>query len=579
MKTKPLVTAMAAAGLTSLLAFSSAHAITYDDMAAVNSNFPIGVDYATSVSHWYDNPTLYAWNPVNVRPGSHPDRPDGVVYIFADAAAADLYWDPTSGDPIPTHVPDTAVAFIHWALDNDSGTFPGIMAKTGDTDFKLWNCIMASGSSIPDGPDPNTLPDDKSCGNPQGSSKRFKMTVLQTGADIDLHFNVAAQPLTLDAIGQDDPLDATFDDGDNNDAALGTDAMFRLYRILFKWGNGTATDVSDGAVTPTITDRSGERISDFTVSVIGNAGLTFDTSTTIDGIYLNKTDNGLVEVWTDAEFATISPSMYSIDGDDRAANGGFWDDDPAGFVNPTTGATSISSGSITGNYLDIQSNQATTLVGNYGALFGTLQYHGIIAEGDTGILPEGIYIDDDGDPATEGGIYAWWDGAEYRWGVDGATRGVYASNPADAWTVVSDEVLAQAAYNELDEHATAPFSAPAYEIGYADDMAGLNTDVYIKFDATYDTTAPSTFIVRLNTTADTSGTYNDPNWVASPAETLEELRARLDPPPAGSTTPTTTSSSGGGGCTIGTGSAWNITMPAILLALLGYGLFRRRRKQ
>ena len=74
MKTKPLITAMAAAGLTSLLAVSSAHAVVNNDLAAVNSNFPIGVDYATSVSHWYDNPTLYAWNPVNARPGSHPDR-------------------------------------------------------------------------------------------------------------------------------------------------------------------------------------------------------------------------------------------------------------------------------------------------------------------------------------------------------------------------------------------------------------------------------------------------------------------------------------------------------------------------
>jgi MYXO-CTERM domain-containing protein len=29
----------------------------------------------------------------------------------------------------------------------------------------------------------------------------------------------------------------------------------------------------------------------------------------------------------------------------------------------------------------------------------------------------------------------------------------------------------------------------------------------------------------------------------------------------------------------GTGSPWNITMPAILIALLGYGLIRRRKQQ
>jgi hypothetical protein len=40
----------------------------------------------------------------------------------------------------------------------------------------------------------------------------------------------------------------------------------------------------------------------------------------------------------------------------------------------------------------------------------------------------------------------------------------------------------------------------------------------------------------------------------------------------------TDDSSGGGGCTIGTGSAWNITMPAILLALLAFGFIRRRKQ-
>jgi hypothetical protein len=565
---------MAAAGLTGLLAVSSAQAVVNNDLAAINS------DYATSITDWYANPTQYAWNPVNARPGSHPDREDGVVYIFADATAADAYWDPTSGDPVPTHVPDTAVAFVHWALDNDSGEFPGIMAKTGDTDFNLWNCIMASGATIPDGDDPNDLPDLKTCGNDQGSAKRFKMTVLQTNANIDLVFNVADQPLELDLIPEDTDVDA-----DNTDG-LHPDQLVRIYRILFKWNNGTATDVSDGGATPTITTQDGERISNFTVSVIGNSGLTFDTNADIDGVYLNKDDQltnasnrAEVEIWSAAEFATVSPSMFSIDGDDRSANGGFWDDAPAGFVNPTTGATSISSGNIASNYSDIQSNQASSLSGDFGTLFGPLVYQGILAEDDTGLLPVGIYIDEDGDPASEGGILAWWDGYDFRWGVDGATRGVYGSNPSDAWTVVSDAVLAQAAYNELDEHATAPFSGPKYEIGYVDDMSGLNTDVYVRLDASYDTTNPSTFILRLNATPYTGTPLEDPHWTldTNQVPTLEELRAALpDPGDTGDTT-TTTSGGGGGGCTIGTGSAWNITMPAILAALLGYGFFRRRR--
>jgi hypothetical protein len=39
--------------------------------------------------------------------------------------------------------------------------------------------------------------------------------------------------------------------------------------------------------------------------------------------------------------------------------------------------------------------------------FGYLMYGGVLADGDVGILPQGIYEDDDGDPATEGRLIAW----------------------------------------------------------------------------------------------------------------------------------------------------------------------------
>jgi hypothetical protein len=575
MKTKPLIAAMAAAGLTSLLAVSSAHAVENATLSAIK---PTDMTSPPTPTEWETNTNDYSWSAVNARLGTHPDRADGVIYIFP--TGYDFSTNPYSGQGVPAD----AVAYVHWALDNDSGEFPGIMAITDDTlDYKFKNCIMASGSTIPTDVGTTQI---KTCGNGQGTSKRFKLVVLKADVPVDLHFNTELAPLNLATI----PVDADGADGGADGELVDTE-LFRLYRYLMKWGNGTGTDVID-ASGGVVAARDGARISAYTVQV-GQAtgptagdwttltGLTFDTNATIYSTFLDKVDSKGAEewdLWNSAEFATISPSMYSLDTDDRSIpNGGFWDTAPAGFTNPTVNLdTQISSGDLTLNYTDIQdpSAQASKLTDDYGTLFGTLQYYGILSEPyhDYGLIPPGIYLDDDGDPATEGGIYAWWDGAEYRWGVDGATRGTYASQPGDAWDALSDTQLAVAAYNQLDENATAPFSGPKFEIGYADDMAGLNQDVYIKLADGF--TAGDQFTIRLTATSGTS--QPAPDYTLAAPESLDSLQARLDPPPTGSTTPTT-SSSGGGGCTIGTGSAWNITMPAILAALLGYGFFRRRR--
>ncbi len=113
---------------------------TFSD-AAPKDGFPL------TRSDWINNPTAYSWNPVNAREGKHPDRDDGVVYIFKNATDADAWWDGVTGEP-PAGVPDKAVAYVHWALDNGSGLFPGIMAMTDDIAFQNNNCIMSSGLLI-----------------------------------------------------------------------------------------------------------------------------------------------------------------------------------------------------------------------------------------------------------------------------------------------------------------------------------------------------------------------------------------------------------------------------------------------
>jgi hypothetical protein len=588
MKTKPLLLALAVAGLSSLIAISSVHAtVTNPDHAAIKPGFP------TSWTEWTSadvNPDLssclagecFGWNPRNVRPGNHPDRGDDdpnnpdVIYIFPsdyDFNAVDA-WDGTG-------IPDDAVAYVHWELDNGSGEFPGIMAISDDWAFRANNCIMASGDTIP-GPDGvlDTADDHvKTCSNGQGSSKRFKLVVIKAGVPVDLHFNTYAEDLVFSSVP---------------DGAIQPDDMFRFYRFLIKWGNGTGTNTADG------TD-SAARISGFNV-VAGDEngapilGLSFETSTSIEGYLLNKPDNNLQgsvvdPFWDPNEFGTFSPAMYSLTTDDRTKPiGGFWDKHPAGIYpgvpspDPNVAPpTTISSNTITTNYVNVKSVTGASSLPTYaGDFFGDLMYYGVLSEDDPGLLPVGIYINEEGDPSEESGLFAWWDGDDYRWGVAPNFKGpedstAWQSDP-DGWDIVDPDDLACMAANILDGDTSD--GGPEFEIAYADDVAGLNVDVFVKLDANYAADTP--FTIRLNTTAAPVGTPG--NWVTRPHKTLEEIQSPDTPSDCTISVLTDSDSDsgggggGGGGCTIGTGSAWNITMPAILAALLGYGLVRRRRK-
>ncbi|UCB56090.1 MAG: hypothetical protein JSW45_06050, partial [Thiotrichales bacterium] len=141
---KPVTALIAAAVM--FFSLASIAAVTELTAKRVKPDYPTG-----SMAEWLATPTLWAWNPVNVRLGQHPDRPLGVTYIFPDATTASAWWDPVA-DPtgMPDGIPDTAVAYIHWVLDNDSGEFPGIMSKSDIPGFKSRNCIMSSGTEIRD---------------------------------------------------------------------------------------------------------------------------------------------------------------------------------------------------------------------------------------------------------------------------------------------------------------------------------------------------------------------------------------------------------------------------------------------
>lgn len=580
----PLIKAIAIAGFSAgMLISATANAqFTVDKVPAIKSGFPL------DMAQWISDPDKYSWHPANVRQGKHPDRPDGVVYIFKNKADADAWWNPvTNPTGIPDGVPDKAVAYMHWALDNDSGLFPGVMAITDDLDFQNSNCIMSSGFIII-GEDGKATK--KTCGNPPASAKRFKLVILQADQPIDIIFNMETKGLTYyeyDENPTDPSLDVTGD-------------IFRNYRYLMKVGNGTGTDTVGGA-------RAGTRLAGIKVELgFSNLatgdfiessndetdGLAYEIRQCVEKRYWDIAFDHEIgeteyceaqwrEVFLPHEFATFSPGMYAEVDDARNPDAGYWDINPAGLVLPTLPKPGIDPTSpliqpqfiesyeITDNYFDVAGNQAAgsnpPVSGN---VFGYLMPYGVFADGDPGAIPMGIYKDDDGDPDTEGELYAWWDGSSpsccYRWGIDGSNSEDHGAIGPDAWGLVSDTELAEMMARPLSE--TEVLDPPRYEVAYMDDLGGLNMDTFIKLTKDYNLGAHPTFTVRLtgqSVAAGAPGTEDGP-WVATPADaTAFEPDASVD-------TDTSTTSSDGGSS--GSSLSW---MTAGLLAL---GLLLRRKR-
>jgi hypothetical protein len=574
-----LFKAIALAGVTACsIATTTVYAAApYTELAvpAVKSGYP------ADMASWLAAPADFSWNPVNARLGYHPDRPDpndtddtdgldpGVIYIFPSAAEAEAWQaaaDIIAGDPIKTGIPDTAVAYIHWVLDNRSGTFPGIMAITDDKEFKTNNCLMSSGGTIPEG---GGQP--KTCSNPQGSSKRFKLVVLKADQPIDLMFNTETQDLTYEHYDQVDIQDD----------------IFRMYRYIMKFGNGTGTDTT----APTGEVRDGTRLAGFKLQLgtggVGGDfqqatadetdGLAYELRLCIEDKYFDvqsgqtqpgnsDCDPGWTELWLENEFATFSPSMYSLTTDKRTTPvGGFWDKNPAGIFAPQVQTANVIDsgdgayvpnvdsnddpydpfppagqiGQITSNYFDVASSQgAGAGVSFPDNMFGYLMYYGVFSEGDPGNISTGIYIDEDGDPSTEGGLYAWWDGTSptccYRWGIDRDFDGVPGP---DAFGIVSDEDLAYMGSRPLDEHET--LEPPRFEIGYMDDLGGLNSDTFIKLNKNF---SGDSFTIRMVAQSvanaglsDTDQGVTDGAWVDNPPLAFDDPSfptVPVTPPPA-----------------------------------------------
>ena len=583
-----------------------ANPYTAADAKRIKEGYPLG-----SMAQWLASPDDYALNPVNIRAGKHPDRSDpnggpyDVIYIFPDEASAEAWWplNSDSESPMPTDIPDDAVAFIHWMLDNESGAFPGIMSYSDIDGFKSRNCVMASGDRIPmPGVKDGIV---KDCSNPQGSSKRFKMNVLKPNVPVDLVYNVETAPLTYTNYETPPTHDGVTDVG-------------RIYRVLQKWHNATGTDSENGA-------RQGVRVGGFSLELGYGVGSSFTpipnaTSATagleaakdlgfelrpcmadhfLDVIRnpsslgknpctVNQVQDSTgqdlrQEIWLEEEYSTFSPKMYSFPDDKRTIDigGGFWDKQPAGIEPPeiqllgvldsgdalstdsaydrleeTGGVASdnvpVFRGATTPNYLSLADNQAAVIIDPVTGLadfinttpqsaFGYLMYYGVLSDdsygefGDFGNVSQGIYMDEDGDPATEGSLIAWWDGSNYRYGIDPDQNG---AKDANAFTKVDRETLVKYALYPLQEEPdpdTGEFPpGPLYELGLNDDLAGLNVDSFVYLGEGFDINNHTSFTIRLVATSVDTGNFpgttgsDIPPWGISEDATTQVLAPPLE---------------------------------------------------
>ena len=462
-------------------------------------------------------PALTGWNLDNAKT-VNADSPDGRTWLYPDAATAAA---DTDGTGVGSR------GFVIWELDDSSGRSPGIQVRTNEPlVYALRNCIMASGERAGVS---------KTCYDEQSSSKRFKLRVTGSETEpVDLVFNVEPNaPFTYDAAL----------------TTAETDVKGRIYRVFLKWANYTKLRAQGFKVV------LGFGTGDKFVPATGAEGVTWELREYVPqsffGIYIAPgSSQPLVrEVWKDSELGTFSPGQYSPL-TDRFAEG-FFDAAIAGLITPPLEKlpTSIYSGE----------NPSLWAIGaitqNYFSRWGyMLNYL---------LLPTGIYEDPDGDPATEGELRAFWDGANWRYGQ------------ANGFAVVPDSVLA--AWGALPL-GTTPLPGPRYYKAVIDDLGGLNSDIFINLDEKYDATLPGQDKITLRVIpvapADgIAGNETNPPWVANPAPALPTTPTETTPTP---TVPVVTSSSGGGGgCAIGNDGRFDPTLPAMLFAGLGFLGWRR----
>lgn len=479
-------------------------------------------------------PQLTGWNDVNTQTVDGITGATGKTFIYPDEATrdADLI-DWATFDPAVDHYGVGSVAFIYWELDDGSGRAPGMKTVTDDFEFPVNNCIMASGERESTEFPGTVVP--KTCSDPQGSSKRYKLEVTESDVPIDLVFDLGVKDIRYKGIK--DPAD---DGGEALETFKETYGIGRIYRVIQKVINNT----DDRWVSVKFELGTGVGAA-FTPLTYANDGVAFELREAVPREFFEgETGAPDIVVWEPERFATFSPKVFD-DGVRERFDPGFFDDQPAGLFPPqdvqvnadlksqyiNSGTTIVNgiAGAVTPNYFDMTANQAAG-AGLTGNLFGYMF--------PDSLIPTVIAVHEDGNAETESdAILAWWDGADWRYGEAGPddTRGT-----ADDFSVVPLAQLEQWAEKLLGRELPIA-ETDRYESIPSDDVSGLNTDAFIYIgdkllDETTGQPKIDSITMRITPTstaaAGLGGTAGDldPAWIANPAPELASYIADTGTP-------------------------------------------------
>ena len=428
-------------------------------------------------------PILSNWNMDNVL--TIDNTVDGYsgatakTYIYSskeDAEAAendDEHWD--------TH----SVGYITWELDNGSGRAPGMQVLNDNLDYKYHNCIMASGEmEHPSFPDTIVS---KACNDPQGSSKRVFLQLTKTETPVDLVFDLGVKDIRYKGL-----VDSTESEDDSSPNGGSSDkentieqfrekyGVGRLYRVIQKVRNDTDKRVVSYKFE--LGTGTGDQ---FEALNFEEHGVGFEMQSSVPREFFDGRTGSApdVDVWKTERFATFAPKLFD-DGVRPRFSPGFLDHQAAGFMKPVYSVDAnwkvqnIDSGlslengiigSLSQNFFSVNDTHDANLPYDMlGYMLPNSQVPSVI----------GYWLVNDVDAESEG-VVAIWDGHHWRSGragLDGDPETVddnFAIIPAAQLTEWADKPLG------LDIPGEDPSELIRYAVIPSDDLAGLNTDIFI----------------------------------------------------------------------------------------------------
>lgn len=468
-------------------------------------------------------PRLTDWNDVNRLTVDGVAGATAKTYIYTDAASKQAAAAP--GGNWDTNSP----AQVYWELDDGSGRAPGIQAVTDDLDFPTNNCIMASGERESADFPGTIIP--KTCSDPESSSKRYFLEIVQADTPVDMVFDVGLKDIRYKGV-----KDPATDGGEALAEFREEFGIGRIYRVIQKVINNS--DERWVAINVELGHGIG---ADFQRLDFAQDGVAFELRQSVPREFFDgNTGAPDIAVWNPNRYATFSPKAFDDGARDRF-DPGFFDAAAAGFFPPRDTEAGEKSAYI-------NSGETFRPDGAYGAI--TLNHFSMVdaqAAGSTvdpgvfgymlsdSLAPIAISRYDDGNPEGESdAIEAWWDGSDWRYGLAGDAAGL------NSFGIVPADQLTQWATQLLGIDPSVGDSPVRYASLLADDLATQNMDFFINItDGILDDAGVPKYdsitlrVTGISSTSLGAVTGNDePAWVASPAPTLATYMAATGVPVA-----------------------------------------------